>query len=214
MNAVLRFLSAVVRRTTITATVCWKRTSLKVRKSLAIPGRCEAEKKCGGRKIYRQPHPEYLESWNNCQVHLMRLWNTTLQPTYHDWRAGGAFTGLYRTVKRLRPKHNEDEEEPTVTLPTAIACCISLNLEPVLSEVLVAKAGFSFRNTKTGTAYRLVLHHMYFYFIYQCNDALVFSGVKPLTKASWKIICWKYDVRRCIGYDLSLWCLSLHIRFG
>lgn len=153
-------------------------------KIISYPGRCEAEKTAEKEDI-----PAATDRIFGVLKELPSTFDETLK--YHMDSRHITIENLEErslvsasTIKRLRPKQNEDEEEPTVTLQTVIALCIGLNLEPMLSEDLVAKAGYSFRNTKTDTAYRLVLYHMYFYSIYQCNEALIASGVKPLTKAS------------------------------
>lgn len=71
---------------------------------------------------------------------------------------------------------------PRITLRSAVALCIGLRLHPLLAMDLIGKAGYSFNSSLEHTAYRMLLLTMTNRSIYECNEQLKKTGVKPIGK--------------------------------
>lgn len=79
-------------------------------------------------------------------------------------------------IGRLRQKEDADAKVETI-----IAICIGLKLYPDLSFDLLAKKGFNLeRKTQENIAYRYILNTLYGKTIFEVNDFLRKSGLKPL----------------------------------
>ncbi|MCD8249315.1 MAG: hypothetical protein LUC60_05630 [Lachnospiraceae bacterium] len=81
------------------------------------------------------------------------------------------------TIQRIRTK-----EGFQATLPSIIALCVGMRLDPELSEDMLDKAGYRLRNTPEHTMYKIILRNIYMASIDTCNAALISSKMQPLTK--------------------------------
>ena len=71
---------------------------------------------------------------------------------------------------------------PRISLRSAVALCIGLRLHPLLAMDLIGKAGYSFNSSLEHTAYRMLILTMTNRSIYECNEQLKRTGVKPIGK--------------------------------
>ena len=83
-----------------------------------------------------------------------------------------------RNLSRLM----KNKQQPK--LETVVALCISLHLFALFSEYLISSAGYSFRNTAEGIAYKLLINQLYMEDLQFCNDLLRIIGLGPLTEDS------------------------------
>lgn len=82
-----------------------------------------------------------------------------------------------KTIQRMR---NDDRKQHK--LPTVVAICIGLQLNPVLSADLIKKAGHTFRIDEEHIIYQMLLNSYYQNSIYECNEILMANNCKPLCK--------------------------------
>jgi len=82
-----------------------------------------------------------------------------------------------KTIQRMR---NDDRKQHK--LPTVVAVCIGLQLNPVLSADLIKKAGHTFRIDEEHIIYQMLLNSYYQNSIYECNEILRANNCKPLSK--------------------------------
>ena len=75
---------------------------------------------------------------------------------------------------------------PKVRMPMLIAICISLQLEPELSEDLIRKAGLHFLFTEEHVLYKWILRNMYEETLESCNQVLNEAGYPYLNAGSGK----------------------------
>lgn len=75
---------------------------------------------------------------------------------------------------------------PKVRMPMLIAICISLQLEPELSEDLIRKAGLHFLFTEEHVLYKWILRNMYEETLESCNQVLNEAGYPSLNAGSGK----------------------------
>ena len=80
-----------------------------------------------------------------------------------------------RTIQRMRTDEGYGKSHKNV-----VALCIGLNLNPVLSDDLLSKAGIAFQNTQEHIAYRFVLATHYDSSIIECNRLLEEAGLAPI----------------------------------
>lgn len=86
-------------------------------------------------------------------------------------------TGLSeKTIQRLR---NNPEIRPT--LETVIAICVGLHLDAYSGDTLVYLAGYRLTNKKCEKMYRLFINFAFKETVFECNNALIRCGLKPLT---------------------------------
>ena len=71
------------------------------------------------------------------------------------------------------------ERNKLPSLSKVMAICIGLNIDPQISEDLLAAAGYNLSPLREHQAYRFVLHH-YRGRVDECNDFLIDRGIKPL----------------------------------
>ena len=69
---------------------------------------------------------------------------------------------------------------PKVRMPMLVAICISLQLEPELSEDLIRKAGLHFLFTEEHVLYKWLLRNMYEETLESCNQVLNEVGYPSL----------------------------------
>ena len=75
-------------------------------------------------------------------------------------------------------------------LNNLVAICVALHLDPILSEDLLQKAGFSLNVKKLDhTYYEFILNHMYESDVPSCNHFLVDSGMASLTSLMEALVC-------------------------
>ena len=82
-----------------------------------------------------------------------------------------------RTIERMR-----SDENYQTTLGTVVALCIGLKLHPILSQDLIQKAGYKFKNTEEHIAYQLLLGSYYENSIHECNEVLKSNNFTLLGK--------------------------------
>lgn len=82
-----------------------------------------------------------------------------------------------RTIQRII---NNDSK--SVQLSYIVSLCIGLNLDPELSDDMVSKAGYVFRDTEEDVIYEIILRSMYNMTMADCNEVLMKEGYPPLTK--------------------------------
>lgn len=82
-----------------------------------------------------------------------------------------------KTIQRMR----NDDRKPH-KLPTVVAICIGLQLNPVLSGDLIRKAGHTFRIDEEHIIYQMLLNSYYQNPIYECNEILRSNNFNPLSK--------------------------------
>lgn len=82
-----------------------------------------------------------------------------------------------KTISRLRTGENKP------SLPTVIAICIGLSLDPFIAEQLVNIAGYSLGGKKTDRAFKLILGVAYSITIFDANDFLRKMGLPILNKS-------------------------------
>lgn len=82
-----------------------------------------------------------------------------------------------KTIQRLR-----NEENYLPKLNTVVSICIGLHLNPIFSDDMLKKAGFSPRATDEYTAYKFLLNAGYQKDIFECNEILEEIGITPLGK--------------------------------
>ena len=75
---------------------------------------------------------------------------------------------------------------PKVRMPMLVAICISLQLEPELSEDLIRKAGLHFLFTEEHVLYGWLLRNMYEETLESCNQILNEAGHASLNASSGK----------------------------
>jgi hypothetical protein len=80
-----------------------------------------------------------------------------------------------KTIQRMR----NDDRKPH-KLPTVVAICIGMQLNPVLSADLIKKAGHTFRIDEEHIIYQMLLNSYYQNPIYECNEILRMNNYKPL----------------------------------
>ncbi|SHJ09431.1 ImmA/IrrE family metallo-endopeptidase [Propionispora hippei] len=83
-----------------------------------------------------------------------------------------------KTIQRMR----NDDRKPH-KLPTVVAICIGMQLNPVLSADLIKKAGHTFRIDEEHIIYQMLLNSYYQNSIYECNEILRANDCNPLSKA-------------------------------
>lgn len=81
-----------------------------------------------------------------------------------------------KTISRLRSGENKP------SLPTVIAICIGLSLDPFIAEQLVNIAGYSLGGKKADRAFKLILGVAYSITIFDANDFLKKMGLPILNK--------------------------------
>lgn len=81
-----------------------------------------------------------------------------------------------KTISRLRSGANQP------SLPTVIAICIGLSLDPFIAEQLVSIAGYSLGGKKADRAFKLILGVAYSITIFDANDFLKKMGLPILNK--------------------------------
>lgn len=81
-----------------------------------------------------------------------------------------------KTISRLRSGENKP------SLPTVIAICIGLSLDPFIAEQLVSIAGYSLGGKKADRAFKLILGVAYSITIFDANDFLKKMGLPILNK--------------------------------
>ena len=81
-----------------------------------------------------------------------------------------------KTISRLRSGENKP------SLPTVIAICIGLSLDPFIAEQLVNIAGYSLGGKKADRAFKLILGVAYSITVFDANDFLKKMGLPILNK--------------------------------
>ncbi len=79
-------------------------------------------------------------------------------------------------------QHIRNRPDMKVSLSYVVALCVGLNLDPELSDDMVAKANLRFGDSEKDTLYQLILRSMYNSTIVDCNEILVQEGYQPLTR--------------------------------
>ncbi len=82
-----------------------------------------------------------------------------------------------KTIQRMRNNEKHDTK-----LPTVVAICIGLQLNPILSADMLKKAGHTFRIDEEHVTYQMLLASYYQNSIYECNEILRANNCKPLSK--------------------------------
>ena len=86
-------------------------------------------------------------------------------------------TGLSeKTIQRLR---NSSGGRPD--LKTVIAICVGLHLDAYSGDTLLHLAGYILTNKKCDKMYRLFINFAFKETVFECNNALIRCGLKPLT---------------------------------
>lgn len=80
-----------------------------------------------------------------------------------------------KTIQRMRSNAKND-----ANLPTVVAVCIGLQLNPILSADMVRKSGNVFIIDEEHIIYQILLNSHYQNSIYECNEILRANNCKPL----------------------------------
>ena len=80
-----------------------------------------------------------------------------------------------KTIQRMRSNAKNDAK-----LPTVVAVCIGLQLNPILSADMVRKSGNVFIIDEEHIIYQILLNSHYQNSIYECNEILRANNCKPL----------------------------------
>ena len=81
-----------------------------------------------------------------------------------------------------RSRYLAERSKPP-SLPKAMSICIGLDIDLRIAEDLLAAAGYKLSLAREHQAYRFALYH-YRGRIDECNDFLVYIGVRPLGSQS------------------------------
>lgn len=118
----------------------------------------------------------------------------TLPPTFGD-TLSAHMARLDITNERMAEKLDVSDRwvsnlrnviAPKVQMPMLVAICISLQLEPELSEDLIRKAGKHFLFTEEHVLYGWLLRNMYDETLESCNQVLNEAGYPSLNSGSRK----------------------------
>ena len=80
-----------------------------------------------------------------------------------------------KTIQRMRNNEAYDAK-----LPSIVAVCIGLQLNPILSADMIKKAGHAFKIDEAHIIYQMLLNSHYRNSIYECNEILRANNCKPL----------------------------------
>ena len=88
-----------------------------------------------------------------------------------------------QTIKRYR-------QGSSMKLNNLVAICVALHLDPIFSEDLLEKAGFTLNVKILEHAYfEFILNHMYESDVPACNNFLVECGIPSLTSLMEALVC-------------------------